>query len=285
VRGLSTATVIDLLNALRADLRPELTVTAADRSAGIAASAVATSAIAGAIAGLDEKICPVAPELQQSRTDPRWRQVQACCEQASQHAARLADRIALLTRETLFVVTDMEPVLYQGSITWRHGVHVLAGPCDCRRCGHRGDRLRLSKLLGDCRDLKCVRRNSVTATQPAESTVLPAEQISVVLRTAISALPIPVPTEHAVRLIQNMTLFTGRTRTVVDTWSLAVEKRLSGRFLSALDGHDPMSYRDTIVSQLDQVSTELGTVQDGLRRATELVRTISADPPQAATPQ
>ncbi|MBO3736664.1 hypothetical protein [Actinoplanes flavus] len=281
MRGLNTATVIDLLNRLRADRNPELTVTAAGRSAGITAAVAATAAIATAIADVTDIICPPGAEPGPARIDGRWNDVRHACDHAAQHTARLAHQLTPLAAGALLVVTDMEPVHYQGSITARHGAHVLAGPCDCRRCGHRGGRLRLSLLLEDLDDLLCVRPRSVTAF-PDEPHDLPIGDLGTALHEAIHALPPVLATGHAISLIQNLMLFTGRTRTVVTSWATAIDQRLHGRFITSLDGTNPASRRDHLTSRLEQADTAFGGVQTELRRAVGTLRAIAADPPRPA---
>jgi hypothetical protein len=284
VRGLNTATVINLLNRLRADRNPELTVTAAGRSAGITAAAAATTAIATAIAGVTDIISPPTAEPGLARTDGRWNDVRHACDDAAQHAARLAYQLTPLPAGALLVVTDMEPVHYQGSITARHGAHVLAGPCNCRRCDYHDTRgrLRLSLLLDDREDLYCVRPRSVTAA-PEEPHGLPIAELGTALHEAVGALPPVLETGHAISLVQNLTLFTGRTRTVVTSWATTIDRRLSGRFITSLDGTNPASRRDHLSRCLHQAGIALGGVQTDLRRAAETLHAIAADPPRPAT--
>ncbi|WP_436528298.1 hypothetical protein [Actinoplanes sp. HUAS TT8] len=227
MRGLNTATVIDLLNRLRADRHLELGVTAAGRSAGIHATATAIASVGAAIAAITDGICPLQTSTDGSRADQCWRDVRDACDQAAQHTARLADQVTRLAAEALLVVTEMEPVHYRGSITSRHGTHVLAGPCDCWRCRHRGDRLRLSLLLEDFDDLVCVRPRSVTA-YPDEPHDLPAADLGDVLHVAVGALPPSLTVGHAIAVVQNLILFTGRIRAVVGFWATTIDARLHG---------------------------------------------------------
>jgi hypothetical protein len=281
VRGLNTATVIDLLNRLHADRNPELTVTAAGRSAGITAAAAATASLAAAIADVADAVCPLLAETDRARTDRRWHDLRHACDQATQHTAPLAHKLTALAAEALLVVTDMEPVHYRGSITSRHGTHVLAGPCNCRLCHHRGDRLRLSLLLEDLDDLICVRPRSVTAS-PDEPHDLPVAELGAALHEAVDAVPPGVTTGHAIGLVQNLTLFTGRTRTVVTSWATTIDRRLHGRFITSLDSTNPDARRDHLTSRLEQAGTGLLGAQTELRRAVDTLRAIDAEPPRPA---
>lgn len=285
MRGLNTATVINLLNRLRADRHPELAVTAAGRSAGITAAAAATASLASAIADVADTVCPLVAELDRSRIDRRWHDWRHACVQAAQHTAQLANQLTPLAAEALLVVTDMEPVHYQGSIPSRHGPHVLAGPCGCRRCRHRGaaGRLRLSLLLEDLDDLFCVRPRSVTAS-PDEPHDVPVGDLRAALHEAVNGLPPVVGTGHAISLVQNLLLFTGRTRTVVTSWATTIDQRLTGRFITSLDGTNPAGRRDHLTSRLDQTSTALGAVQTDLRRAVDTLRAINAEQPPRSAP-
>ncbi|MEU8659801.1 hypothetical protein [Actinoplanes philippinensis] len=283
MRGLNTATVIDLLTCLRADRNPELTATAAGRSTGIAAAAAATASLASAIADVAETICPLKADLGQRRTGEHWRDVRHACDLAAERTSGLTDQLSALADEARLLVTDMEPVHYRGSIPSRHGPHVLAGPCGCRRHQHRGDRLRLSLLLEDFDDLLCVRPRSITAA-PDEPHDLPLTAFDTALREAIAAVaPIPAA-RHAICLVQNLSLFTGRTRTVVTSWVATIDQRLHGRFVTSLDGTSPADRHNGLTSRLVQTGYALGRVQTNLHSAVNALRAIDAEPPRPTAP-
>ncbi|WIN00022.1 hypothetical protein ACTOB_003697 [Actinoplanes oblitus] len=281
--GLRACATLDLLNRLRANLNPELTATAADRSASLAQLAGAITAFAEAVAALDRKICP-ASEVEPSRTGPRWRHLQHLTGRAGQQLTTTADIIRAVAGQALLVLPTMEPVQYHGSIATRHGLHALAGPCDCRRCLHRGDRIRLSLLFGDGADLRCVRPASITAATIPVTPKRPADDIRNSLQSSLSALRAPVPVDHATTLLANLALFTGRTRAVTATWPPALEQRLSGRFLTTTDGTDPDRLRDTLTNRTQHAATELGTAHRLLCDAVTTLRGINAQPPPAAAP-
>lgn len=281
--GLGLATLLPLLNDLHAGRHSELTATAAGRNAGLVAVATTTVAIAAAIADLDEKICPIVRELDRSRTDRRWHAFRAACDTAAQHTARLADTITSAAGDALLVVTDLEPLQYTGSITARHGLYVFAGPCTCRRCGQLGDRLRLCRPFDDVTDVTCVRPGSVTAAPLAEPTDLPAARFAALLRAAIATVSTPVEAVPAATLIHAMALLAGRTRLVLSTWSEAVNRRLCGPPITALDGTFAPRHSDAINDRLDRAAAGLTTLQQQLRDAAATLRDISAEPPHAAT--
>ncbi|BEL12891.1 hypothetical protein Q0Z83_110820 [Actinoplanes sichuanensis] len=283
MRGLNTATVIDLLNGLRADRNPELTATAAGRSTGIAAAAAATQSLASAITDVADTICTLRADPSRRRTGAHWRDVRHACDLAAERTSGLADQLTGLAAEALLLVTDMEPVHYRGSIPSRHGPHVLAGPCGCRHHQHRGDRLRLSLLLDDLDDLRCVRPRSITAA-PDEPHDLPLAAFDTALREAIAAVA-PVPAaHHAICLVQNLSLFTGRTRTVVSSWATTIDQRLHGRFVTSLDGTSPADRHHSLTSGLVQAGATLARVQTDLHSAVTALRAIDAEPPRPAAP-
>lgn len=281
--GLHAYATLALLNRLRADLYPELTATAADRSAGLTQLADTITTFAATLTTLDLRICPTA-EAEMSRTDPRWRHLQRLTGRAGQQLTTAADIIRALAQQAALVIPVMEPVQYHGSIAIRHGLHVLAGPCDCRRRLHHGDRLRLSLLIGDGADLRCVRPASITATAVLDTSADPAADIRNSLHAIVTALHAPVPVGHAITLMANLALFTGRARAVTGTWSPALEQRLTGRFLTTTDGTDPHRVRDSLTARLEHATTELGTAHQQLCHAVAALCGINVQPPPAATP-
>ena len=282
--GLGLATLLPLLSDLHAGRHPELTATAAGRNAGLDALATTTAAIAAAIADLDEKICPIVRELDRSRTDRRWHTFQATSNAASRHTARLAGTITSAANDALLVVTDLEPVQYTGSITSRHGLYMFAGPWTCRRCSRLGDRLRLCRPFDDVTDVTCVRPSSVTAAPLAEPVDLPTARLAALLHAAIATVPTPVDAACAATLVHAMTVLTGRTRLVLSTWSEEINRRLSGRPITALDGTFAPRHRDAITGRLGHAASGLATVLPQLRVAAATLQDISARPPHPATP-
>ena len=254
--GFGLRTVLPLLSGLHADEHRDLTATAAGRHAGLTAVAAATRALTGAVTALAAKHRGL-----------------AAADLTAPGSSAVADDIAAAARDALLIVTDMEPMIYAGSLTRRHGPHVLAGPCDCRRCGPNSSRLRLTRPFDAIPDMHCVRVASVQPAPVDEPDGLPDGQITALLDAAAAALPDALTDDRAEALLFSAALLTGRTRFVLRSWQQTIDQRLSDRFITSLDGAFAPWRRDTLVQRLDRAGATLHALQAHLREAARHRRT------------
>jgi hypothetical protein len=254
------ATALPLISGLRADQHFELAATAAGRHAALTALADITATLTAAIAPLYPQ--PAAGAYPQ----PAAADIRAA-----------ADEIATAAREALQVVAELEPVAYTGSLTNRHGVHTLDGACRCHRCSRPRDRIRLTRPFQQEPPLTCVRPGSVQAAPLDVPLTLPVTELTATIDATLTA-----PSTGAASRLFTAALLLGRTRLVLDSWSATIGQRLSGRFITALDGRFAPQARDGIIARLDRTAEAMSGAQSWLRDAARRARGSAAGP--SATP-
>ena len=275
--ALNSRTVTSVLAGLRAEHHLPILRTALGRQAALNALAALAGGLAAAIADLDEKVCPIENERDRSRKDRRWHSFLTAMDRAARRSHDLDRALQKAAKLCPRAITDLEPVLYHGSLTTAHGEWILTGSCD--DCLDDRDGLTLRRY-GSTLVLTCVNPGSISPAPLTDDTGLhTAESVQRALRAAIDDLAPSIEAEHAVTLVRAMKAITGQVRSTLDTWPDLIRRQLCDSWLlDPTTGGGARHHREHINATLAAVGGALADITAELQQAISALVGISEHP-------
>ncbi|WP_436528586.1 hypothetical protein [Actinoplanes sp. HUAS TT8] len=275
---LNTRPVVALLNDFQAD--PNLTYTALGRHAVLTALASVVGGIAAAEATLADKIYPPMSSRRSAGTDRRWRAAAAHLDTTSRTGGELDGALQTAADLCARVITDLEPVEYNGSLRDQHGDYRIDGSCICENCDNQPLTLQL-KPMRPGHVLTCVNLHSISPVPAphcvARYSVLRVERV---LDATLADLPLPLDATDALHLARSLSVITGKARSMAEPWFELIAERLANRrwmFERGGRGH-VRTHTRTIIDTCNRVGPALTGMKADLGRAIGVLAAIEAGP-------